>query len=185
MDAYLESLKRILDDLDRNSICDFLEVLEVAHANDNTVFIIGNGGSAATASHMTNDLSLSEFKAGRKKALRVQSLTDNIPLITAIANDESYEDIFLRQLQIYRRPGDVLLAVSASGNSPNIIKAVEWFRSDGGRVASFVGFDGGKLRQLSDVFVHVRTEKGEYGLVEDVHMILDHMCMLWIYRNSL
>jgi D-sedoheptulose 7-phosphate isomerase len=153
-----------------------VEVLDAARERGSTIFLIGNGGSAATASHMANDIGLDVLKkSGDARAFRVLSLTDSVPMLTAIANDEGYENVFLRQLRILYRPGDVLVAISASGNSPNVVAAAEWVRKEGGAVLGLTGFDGGRLRGLCDVAIHVETPKGAYGPVEDVHMIMDHL----------
>jgi len=107
------------------------------------------------------------------------ALTDNTSVITAIANDVGYENIFLNQLKIHYRHGDKLLAISASGNSPNMVTAAEWIKKHGGRVISFVGFTGGKLKEISDVVLHVQSEAGEYGPVEDAHLVLNHILAHW------
>ena len=104
--------------------------------------------------------------------------------MTAIANDVGYENLFLGQLEIHYRPGDKLIAISASGNSPNVVRAVEWVKQRGGRTIGLVGFDGGKLREMCDVVVHVKAASGEYGPVEDAHLILNHILAHW-FQNKL
>jgi len=138
------------------------------------VFFIGNGGSAATASHFANDISIGT-RTGDKKPFRAVSLTDNVAVMTALANDEGYDRMFVDQLRVHMRAGDSLVAISASGNSPNLIEAVDYATSRGATVIGLTGFDGGKLREKSDISLHVPTAKGEYGPVEDVHMIFDHL----------
>ena len=98
----------------------------------------------------------------------------------AIANDDGYESLFVNQLRVHYRHGDKLVAISASGNSPNVIAAAEWVRKQGGVVMSLVGFDGGKLKDISDIVIHVKSEEGEYGPVEDIHMIMDHLLANWL-----
>lgn len=163
----------------------FIDEREDAYEHGNTIFIAGNSGSVATAFHMANDIGFDVIKkTGTDKPFRVFALTDNTSVITAIANDVGYENVFLNQLKIHYRQGDRLLAISASGNSPNIVTAAEWVKEQGGRVISFVGFTGGKLKEFSDVVVHVKAEAGEYGPVEDAHLILNHILAHW-FQNKL
>lgn len=177
--TYLSNLRDLIEKIDLGATELFINELELARKSGNTVFIIGNGGSAATASHMANDLSHNP-KNGATTSIRALSLSDNVPLLTAIGNDKGYENIFLDQLKVHFRPGDKLVAVSASGNSPNVIRAAEWMKSQGGKVIALVGFDGGRLKALSDIVIHVETPAGAYGLCEDIHMILDHLIYSWL-----
>lgn len=179
--AYFEYLNAILKELQPAEIDAFVAVLESARENDNTVFVIGNGGSASTASHMGIDLSGAGFKAGSERPLRVLSLTDNAAAITALANDFGYEHVFSKQLATHYRKGDVLVVISASGNSPNIVEAANWMRQQGGKVIGLLGFDGGKLKELCNVSIVARTPKGDYGPVEDIHLVLNHICTLWMH----
>jgi D-sedoheptulose 7-phosphate isomerase len=103
--------------------------------------------------------------------------------MTAIGNDTGFENLFVSQLRIHHRPGDKLIAISASGNSPNVVRGAEWVKDRGGRVIALVGFDGGKLKGLADVVIHAETPKGEYGPVEDIHMILDHLVYTWLLKR--
>jgi len=178
--AYTQYLSKLLSELDLNALERVVKELEDTRKNKTTVFIIGNGGSAATASHMVNDLGLG-VRAHIEPSLKAFSLTDNVAVLTALANDVGYEQIFLRQLQLYFRPGDKLLVISASGNSPNLIVAAEWVRKQGGKVIGLLGFDGGKLKGICDVPLVITTPKGEYGPVEDVHMMLDHLIYTWLW----
>lgn len=174
--GYLSYLSDLLAKLDTQAIEKFIHEIEDARQNGNTVFIIGNGGSAATSSHMANDIGLDVMKkSGTKKPYKFMALTDNVPVLTAIGNDDGYENLFLMQLKIYYRTGDKVIAISASGNSPNLITAVEWVKNQGGKVLGLTGFTGGKLMPLCDVVIHAETPKGEYGPVEDIHMIMDHL----------
>lgn len=178
--GYFSYLKQVLDAIAPESIDRLVEAFESARSNGNTIFVAGNGGSATTATSMANDIGFDVIKkTGIDKPFRVFALTDNMSVITAIANDIGYANIFLNQLKIHYRQGDKLLAISASGNSPNIVAAGEWVKEQGGSVISFVGFTGGKLRNLSDVVVHVKTEAGEYGPVEDAHLVLNHILAHW------
>src|SRR3989339_693584 len=179
--GYLNYVSHLLNRLDTQSIATFIKELEVAYRNQNTIFIAGNGGSAATATHMANDIGMDILKkSGIDQPFRAFSLTDNIALMTAIANDNGYHNLFVNQLRIYYRSGDLLIAISASGNSPNIIAAAEWVKQRSGKVLGLLGFDGGRLKDMCDVAIHVETPKGEFGPVEDIHLIMDHLIANWL-----
>ncbi len=179
--AYLTDLMKAVD---LDMIGAFCDQMLIARKEGATIFIIGNGGSAATASHMANDFGSDiRKKTNTEIPFRALSLTDNQPVMMAIANDDGYENIFLNQLRIHYRKGDKLIAISASGNSPNVVRAAEWMKEKGGTVMSLVGFDGGKIKAISDVCLHVKTQKGEYGPVEDLHMILDHLITVWLQHK--
>jgi len=171
---YLDYFTFILSKIDVDIIERIINVLEGAAVRDNTIFMAGNGGSAATASHMANDLafgaSLEEFPP-----FRVQCLSDNVPIITAVANDIGYSKIFVKQLEGRVLEGDVFIAFSVSGNSPNIIEAVNYAKQQGAVTIGCGGFDGGKLRRKADIYLHIESKPGEYGPVEDAMMILDHL----------
>ena len=177
---YFEYLGSMLGRIDPDQVAKFADVILDARKEDRTVFFIGNGGSAATASHFANDVGVGTAAQG--KPFRVLSLCDNISMMTAIANDFGYEEMFLRQLAILAKPGDVLVAISASGNSPNLLRAVEWAIDHQVLTVGLTGFDGGKLRQLVHHSVHVPSEKGDYGPVEDAHMVLDHLVSGYLGR---
>ena len=179
--GYLKYLAKLLHELDTDAIAAFVEELEAAYKKQNTIFVIGNGGSAATASHMANDIGVDVMKkTACARAFRVMALTDNVPVMTAIANDDGYDKMFVNQLRIHFRKGDKLIAISASGNSPNLVEAIRWVKSKGGRVIGLVGFDGGAFKGNCDLLIHVKTPRGEYGPVEDVHLILDHLIATWL-----
>jgi len=172
--GYVRYLKSVLDNLDLAAIAEFARRLEAVRAAQRTVFFVGNGGSAATCSHFANDLAKACRSVG-VPGFRAISLTDNVALMTAIANDDGYENVFAGQMRDLFKKGDMLVAISASGNSPNVLAAARLAGELGGEVVGITGFDGGELRRLSDCVVHVPSEKGEYGPVEDVHMIVDHL----------
>lgn len=180
---YILKLSQLLSEIDENVVADIVDLFERVSKNKNTVYIIGNGGSAATASHWAND-----FSAGLKRRniinINVRSLADNTPICTAIANDIGYENIFKLQLQDALTKDDVLFAISCSGTSPNIVNAVRYAKEVGATVIGATGFDGGELLKLSDIKFHVQTPKGEYGLVEDVHMILDHIIYSYYMQRA-
>ena len=171
--AYLKHLTQILSELDLSSIEKFIGLLLSARKEGKNVYFIGNGGSAATASHFANDLAIGT--RSKKLPFKVMSLTDNSSVITAIGNDYGYEQVFVKQLEACLGSGDLLVAISASGNSPNILKAVEYTKENNGITIGLTGFDGGELKKIVDHVIHVPTVKGDYGPVEDVHMILDHV----------
>jgi D-sedoheptulose 7-phosphate isomerase len=179
--GYFKYLSDLLSNMDTTTIKEFVDELERSQKEQTTVFFAGNGGSAATASHMVNDFGFGT-RIHVDPPVRVLSLSDNVSAITAVANDTGYDNIFIRQLQVYYRHGDKLVVISASGNSPNLVRAAEWVKGKGGKVLGFLGFDGGKLIDICDVAVTVKTPKGEYGPVEDVHMILDHLIYTWIWH---
>lgn len=170
---YSAYLATVLAKLDYNEIGKMIETILDARERGAHIFFIGNGGSAATASHFANDISIGTRVT--EIPFKAMSLTDNVAIITAIGNDDGYEYIFTKQLQNFANDGDVLVAISASGNSPNIIHSVNYAKQKGLKVIGLSGFDGGKLRELSDIKIHVQTAKGEYGPVEDVHMFIDHL----------
>jgi len=171
---YIENLKALLDNIDESVVEQIVEEIEKLLINKGRLYVLGNGGSSATASHMVNDLG-----AGLRRRdiinLDVVSLGDNSPVVTAIANDIGYDNIFYMQMKGLIKPEDVVLAISCSGNSPNIVKAIEYAKEHGCKIIGVSGFDGGRLREIADIKFHIDAPKGEYGLVEDVHMILDHI----------
>ena len=170
---YLSYLKTVIDAIDTTKVGAFIELLLKNRENGNTVFFVGNGGSAATSSHFANDLAIGTRTT--KKHFRVMSLTDNVAVLTALGNDDGYDSIFVRQLSVFMKPGDTIVALSASGNSQNIINAVDYAKTNGAFVVGVTGFSGGKLKELCDLSLHVQTPAGEYGPVEDLHMIFDHL----------
>ena len=176
--AYLDKVRELLDALPQQSER-FVETLFQAFEQERTVFLIGNGGSAAAASHFGQDLAkgtLSSMQARRR--FRVIPLTDNIGFITALANDEGYDSIFEQQLRNLARSGDLLVAISGSGNSPNVLRAVEYARSIGMKTIGVTGFDGGKLRALAKESVHVPID--DMGMCEAVHGVVFHAAMCFL-----
>ena len=169
---YLEAQKRAVDSVKPAEIAALVETLRVAWSQDRQVFAIGNGGSASNASHFAVDLGKgSSDKLPRR--FRVLSLTDNVAWMTALGNDYSYDEIFSRQLMNYARKGDVLIAASVSGNSPNLVKAYEWAKAHGVKTLALVGAKRGRLAELADQVVVI--EDTHYGRVEDVQMHILHI----------
>ncbi len=179
---YTKELTQLLNNIDTKVLDDFYQILVKTSQDNGRVYIIGNGGSAATASHMANDLKVG---LGRRGIINIDavSLADNSSVVTALANDVGYDNIFYMQLKDTLKPEDIIVAISCSGNSPNIIKAVEYAKECDNKIISMTGFDGGKLHQLSDIKIHSKTSSGKYGLVEDLHMIINHMVSCYFQRK--
>ena len=169
---YIASQHKALDSISTPELESLIHVLRDVWKSGRQVFAIGNGGSASNASHFATDLGKgSSDKLGKR--FRVLSLTDNISWITALGNDYSYEDVYVRQLENYAQAGDLLISISVSGNSPNLVKAAEWAKGHGLTTAARVG---GKRGRLSEICKHVLvTEDTHYGRVEDVQMHILHM----------
>jgi D-sedoheptulose 7-phosphate isomerase len=176
LEEYLSGLKAMLDALPRDDLSAIAGALARAYAEGRHVFVIGNGGSAATASHMACDLQktiLGTPPRSDVRRFRITALTDNIPLLTAWGNDASYDAVFSEQLKNLANAGDVLIVITASGNSPNIVEAVKTARELGLHTIGFLGFEGGKVKDLLDQPVVVRSEN--YGFIEDTHLVLNHL----------
>jgi D-sedoheptulose 7-phosphate isomerase len=172
IETYLCEIEQVIRNLSRDAVRKVADALMAAWRAQAQVFVCGNGGSAATASHMANDLNKYTCANGKPR-FRAISLTDNISLMTAIGNDLSYADIFVEQLRNFMQKGDLLIAISGSGNSPNIIKAVEYVKQNGGTAIGFCGWPGGRLAELTDLKIIVPSSL--IGQQEDGHMILDHV----------
>jgi D-sedoheptulose 7-phosphate isomerase len=181
--GYLSYLASLFSRLDLGALGRFADLLEGVRREGNQVFFIGNGGSAATSSHFANDLGKGARVEG-EAPFRAISLADNMSLITALANDEGYERIFVAQLEGLLNPGDIVVGISASGNSPNIVRAFEYANARGAVTVAVTGFDGGRMRQIAGLSVHLETPKGEYGPVEDFHMILDHLVTSYLRMRA-
>lgn len=169
---YIADIKRTLDNLPYFAIENTIAILEEARLHDRQVFIMGNGGSAATASHFACDLGKGTLMPGRPR-FRVIALTDNMPLFSALANDFGYGRVFVEQLASLVQPGDVVIGISGSGNSPNVVNAIHLARQVGATTVGLAGFDGGQLRRLVDVCIHVPNDCIEQ--VEDIHLLLEHL----------
>jgi D-sedoheptulose 7-phosphate isomerase len=171
--GYLNLVKTAVDALDPQ-VGPFVEALYAAYCENRTIFIIGNGGSAANASHFAQDLNKGTLADATECArFRAISLTDNISFITALANDEGYDQVFVQQLATLGQPGDLLVAISCSGNSPNVIHAVAYAKAHGLGTIGVTGFPGGRLRGCVDLNVNVHAD--DVGLVEAVHSVLFHL----------
>lgn len=170
--AYLDRVLDAVKSIEVTQLEQLATVIDRTVSSQGHVFFIGNGGSAATATHYVNDLVMAYARTNR--VLRTSSLTDNPALVSGIANDYSFEEIFEYQIRALGKPGDLVIAISASGNSPNLVRAIEYANSLGIGTAAVLGFDGGKLKEMVDVVVQVTTELGDYGPAEDAHLVINH-----------
>jgi D-sedoheptulose 7-phosphate isomerase len=179
---YLERVCQVIRDLDHAQVEALSDLIEQRYRSGRFVFIIGNGGSGANASHLCEDLAkctLRDFESQRR--LKVLSLTDNSPWVTAVANDIGYDAIFLEQLKNLSSPGDLLVAISGSGSSPNVLKAVEWANAHGLTTVGVTGFGGGKLKALAHHSLHVAVD--DMGVAESVHQVVFHWVIDDLYRR--
>ena len=177
---YIRYLSSVLNEIDHEAVAILISTLLEARSGGATIFFIGNGGSAATASHFANDLAIGTNSD--EKPFRAVSLTDNNAILTALGNDFGYDSIFVRQLRVLGSPGDVLVGISASGNSPNLLKAFNYAKEIGIKTVALTAFDGGNLKKIADDGIHVPTGPKEYGPAEDAHMMLDHLIGAYLIR---
>lgn len=180
INTYLEHEIDTLKALDVNEINAALNLLLETFEGGNTVFVFGNGGSSATASHFQNDFNKGVSEHTEKK-FNFLCLNDNVATVMAVANDIGFDEVFRFQLVGHMRPGDVVLAISGSGNSKNVLNAVEYAKKQGAKVIGLTGFGGGKLKELSDVSLHVPVNSMQ--ITEDIHMVFDHLMMSIFYRS--
>jgi D-sedoheptulose 7-phosphate isomerase len=169
---YKNDLLQAIDTIDLEKVGEAIEVLKQARDANRHIFVCGNGGSASTASHFACDM-VKGASFGRESRFRIMALTDSLPTITAYSNDVSYDCIFAEQVKNFAQPGDVVMAISGSGNSPNVLRAMEYGKSIGCRTIALTGRDGGKLAPLADI--NIQAKIPHMGRIEDVHMIVAHM----------
>jgi D-sedoheptulose 7-phosphate isomerase len=172
VDSYLEQLATAVKGIPRDRLGELGAMLYRAYRNEKQVFTVGNGGSASTASHMAADIAKNTIGPHMRR-FRVLSLNENVATLTALANDLGYENVFREQLQNLIRAGDVLIAVSASGNSPNVLKAMGYAREQSAQVVALLGFQGGQAADLADLAIVVPSD--HYGVIEDAHLIINHI----------
>jgi D-sedoheptulose 7-phosphate isomerase len=182
LSAYLDRLHAEIDRVDQAEIRHMADLIYEAYENEKFVFIFGNGGSGTTASHFSEDLGKSslrelDLKDESKKRLKVLSLTDNLGWIMAVGNDIGYDQIFVQQLMNYGTRGDLVLAISGSGNSPNVLAAVDWANRHGLKTFGLTGFAGGKLRGMAQAGLHVPLD--DMGMVESIHLCVFH----WVLND--
>tara|TARA_B100001989_G_C24446925_1_gene416937 strand:+ start:109 stop:720 length:612 start_codon:yes stop_codon:yes gene_type:complete len=180
---YFKRLSKIYEAIDKNKIKQLEKKLHEIRINGGNIFVIGNGGSAANASSMANDLGFDVIKKTKiKKCFKIFSLNDNTSVLTAISNDIGYENLFVGQLKIHFKKKDMIIILSASGNSKNLLKAANWVKKNNGYVFSIIGFDGGKLKKLSNNCIHIKSNSDEYGPVEDIQLIINHILAHWFQK---
>lgn len=172
----IETLKK----LDVDAINDALNLLRKTQENGNTVFVFGNGGSSSTASHFQNDFNKGVSEHLDKK-FNLLCLNDNVATVMAVANDIGFEEVFRFQLTGHIKPGDVCIAISGSGNSKNVINAVEYAKERGNKIIGLTGYSGGKLKELADISLHAPINSMQ--ITEDIHMIFDHLMMSVFYKT--
>jgi len=180
--AYVSELYRAFNTVDLTEVARAAEILDDAYRRDAAVFACGNGGSASIANHLQCD-HVKGVRNGTDLTTRVFSLSTNMELFSAIANDLGYDHVFEYQLQSMARPGDVLLAVSSSGRSPNIVRALDWARANGMRTIALTGFEGGPARARADAAIHVQATN--YGIVEDTHQACMHLLAQYVRQSRM
>jgi len=168
---YFDKVTETLGKVDIESVNKFIEKIYECYNKGNTVYIFGNGGSAATASHVTGDF-MKGISYGLEKRFKVVCLNDNIPAITAISNDLTYDEVFYEQLKTYLKKDDVVVGISGSGNSVNVIKALNYAKELGSTIVGFCGYKGGKLREMADILIYAPVNDME--ITEDIHIIIFH-----------
>jgi len=172
-ETYLGRVLKALQAIPMDRVTSLVDLLVEARESGHTVLVVGNGGSAATASHMATDLGVGSQRLGC--GVRVVSLVDNSAVVTATSNDLGFDDVYAAQVRLLGQPGDVLVAISASGNSPNLLQAAAEAQSQGLKVVAITGFTGGNLCGMADLSIHVPTAEGDYGPAEDAHLVINHM----------
>ncbi|GAB4475200.1 MAG: SIS domain-containing protein [Anaerolineae bacterium] len=178
---YLDELRQVLRGLPTGPLAEAVALLRQARLQGRTVFVFGNGGSAATASHMVCDLGKNTRRAGLPP-VRIVGLNDNMPGFSAYANDEGYDSVFAEPLRALARPGDIVIAISGSGRSPNVIRAVQAARELGLTTVGLTGFAGGRLKDLVDVCIIVPSEDMQY--IEDAHLVINHILTRALYEQD-
>jgi D-sedoheptulose 7-phosphate isomerase len=173
MRGYTAHFAKTVAAMDGAGLAEVAGLVERASTDGRTIFVLANGGSAAVASHFVNDMSVNAIVAG-KRGFRCVSLTDNAESLTAVANDAGYENVFLFQLQCMMEKGDLVIALSVSGNSENVMRAVEYANANGAHTIGMSGFDGGRLAKAAKTVLHFPSSRDEYGPVEDAFSVVFH-----------
>lgn len=176
---YFAYLTDILKAIDVSIIERIINAFVAAAENEKTIYFLGNGGSAVTATHFASDMAVNT-RTDQHKPLRAVSLVENLALLTCVSNDEGFDYIFVRQLEIFMQPGDVVVGLSVSGNSLNVVNALQYAKDNGATVIACTGFGGGEIAKLADIHFHIPTPPGEYGPVEDIFQILDHLIYTYL-----
>lgn len=178
---YIELEKAVLDSLEARQINCVMNILEDVRRAKGRIFICGNGGSASTASHFGCDFNKG-IELARGVKYDVECLCDNVPMMMAVANDIGYEEIFVEPLKNKLKPGDLVIGISGSGNSGNVIKALEYAKKEGARTVAIVGYDGGQLKEAAENCIHVNVNHMQ--IVEDIHLVLNHMMMFILSQRE-
>lgn len=181
--AYKAKFLALFDQIDFDVLDQITTAIIKAYKNNKTIYVAGNGGSAATASHYQVDFGFF-VRYFKKRRIKVRSLTDHTPLMTAIGNDNAYEEVFTQQMQDHFGPGDVLITISASGNSMNLVRAAEYAKELGGISIGLVGFTGGKLKDACSISLFTPNPVGDYGPIEDLHMMLCHLLISYLSQDE-
>jgi D-sedoheptulose 7-phosphate isomerase len=177
---YFRKVSETLDKIDINAVSKLIDRIYECYEKENTVYIFGNGGSAATASHVAGDF-MKGISYGLEKRFRVVCLNDSIPSLTAISNDLTYDEVFYEQLKTFLRKDDIVIGISGSGNSVNVIKALNYARELGSTVVGFCGYNGGNLKELADILILAPVSDME--ITEDIHIIIFHAIKQAINRK--
>lgn len=189
LEKYREMELEVLKNLDLNSVNTVLNILETARIEGRHIFICGNGGSAATASHYAGDFNQGVNESIRKRVrsgkpveplYNFECLNDNVPTMLAIANDHSYAEVFRYPLSVKLQPGDIVIGISGSGNSANVVNALSYAKENSATTIAIVGYDGGKMKKMADYCIHVEID--DMQVSEDIHMVIDHM-MMWVLTH--
>ena len=179
--VYKRAVLEAIDTIELDKVSAAIALFRAARANGSRIFVCGNGGSAATASHFACDV-VKGASYNRPARFRIMALTDQVPTITAYANDVSYDAVFVEQLKNFAEPGDLFMGISGSGNSPNVLRAIEYASATGCRTIALTGRDGGKLGALAQV--HIQVREPHMGRIEDAHMIVCHMICYYFMEEA-
>jgi D-sedoheptulose 7-phosphate isomerase len=182
IDGYLKNVVRVLESIDKDKITKFVGLMLETYEKNATIYVFGNGGSAATASHFCGDI-VKGVSYGLDKRFKVVCLNDNIPALMAIANDISYDAIFIEQLKNFLHDGDLVIGISGSGNSANVVQALEYAKNKGNKTLAICGYKGGKIKEIADHAVH--AEINDMEVTEDVHNIVMTHCMKRVLTDHL
>lgn len=180
-EQYKTSLVQAMDLIDMSKVHEAIEAFGKARSEGKHIFVCGNGGSASSASHFACDM-VKGASFNRAERFKIMALTDQLPTITAYANDVSYDSVFVEQLRNFAQPGDVFMGISGSGNSPNVLRAIEYANSIGCKTIALTGRDGGQLAPMANLNIHVGVP--HMGRIEDAHMIVCHMICYYFMENK-
>jgi len=180
--AYLDRLKQTIDAISKKDISQLMNILLTAKDQGKTIFVMGNGGSASTASHFCCDFNKG-ISFGQEEMFKFMCLNDNIPTLMAYANDLGYEEIFIGPLKNFIQEGDLVIGISGSGNSVNVVKALEYANSKGAFTIGLTGYSGGKVKQICQHNVHIPVD--DMQITEDLHMVIDHCIMSILYKKNI